>query len=243
MRESNNGMIRCWALFLLLFSSLGASQSADPTLAEGLNLLEEGRTTLDVKTLTEARDQFARLTQKDKSNAAYFYQVARSDSYLAEAYAAHRDSKNAERVLDDAITAVQQAIALNDKSADSHALLADLYGRKISFGGFFAGPRYGPKIDAENKKAVALDANSPRVQASLGRQYLLAPKMFGGNVDLAIEHFLKATQLDPKSDENFVWLAIAYRKKGDAASADKALQDALRLNPRSEFAKHTAAAK
>jgi tetratricopeptide (TPR) repeat protein len=119
-------------------------------------------------------------------------------------------------------------------------LLADLYGRKIEFGGFLAGPRLGPRIDAENKKALGLAPSDARVFASLGRQYLHAPKLFGGNIGKAIENFLKATQLDPNSDENFVWLAIAYRKNGDATNAASALQQSLRLNPRSAFAKANA---
>jgi Flp pilus assembly protein TadD len=64
--------------------------------------------------------------------------------------------------------------------------------------------------------------------------------MFGGDVDKAIASFRQATQLDPKSDEAYVWLAIALRKKGDAAGAEQALQQALQLNPRSAFAKATA---
>jgi Tfp pilus assembly protein PilF len=64
--------------------------------------------------------------------------------------------------------------------------------------------------------------------------------MFGGDVAKAIENFLKATQLDPNSDENFVWLAIAYRKGGDAPNSEKALRQAMQLNPRSPFAKATA---
>jgi Flp pilus assembly protein TadD len=47
-------------------------------------------------------------------------------------------------------------------------------------------------------------------------------------------------ELDPKADETFVWLAMALRKKGDSAGADQALQEALRLNPRSVFAKQAA---
>jgi Flp pilus assembly protein TadD len=61
--------------------------------------------------------------------------------------------------------------------------------------------------------------------------------MFGGDVDKAIENLQKATEADPKNDENFVWLAIAYRKKGNTADADKALAEARRLNPGSVFAK------
>ena len=55
--------------------------------------------------------------------------------------------------------------------------------------------------------------------------------MFGGDVDKAIASFRKAIELDPKSDEDYVWLAIACRKKSDTACADQAIQDALRLNP------------
>jgi eukaryotic-like serine/threonine-protein kinase len=64
--------------------------------------------------------------------------------------------------------------------------------------------------------------------------------MFGGDVDKAIESFRTSTQIDPKSDETYVRLAIALRKKGDTAGAEQALQEALRLNPRSAFAKSTA---
>jgi Flp pilus assembly protein TadD len=67
--------------------------------------------------------------------------------------------------------------------------------------------------------------------------------MFGGDVAKAIENFRKSIQLDLKSDETFVWLGIALRKKGDAAGAEQAFKDALVLNPRSVFAKQTAEKK
>jgi len=235
-------MNRWPSIFLLFVSSLTFAQS-DPALIEGLRLLEEGRTTLEEKSLTAAKDYFTQLTQKNGNDPKHFYQLARADSYLVESYTSHHDEKNAERSLDEAIAATQRSISMNDKSADTHSLLADLYGRKISLGGLFAGMRYGSKIDAENKKALALDASNSRVYASLGRQYLFAPKAFGGDVSKAADNFRKATELDPNFDENFVWLAIAYRKKGDAANAGLALQQALRLNSRSAFARNTAATK
>jgi tetratricopeptide (TPR) repeat protein len=228
---------------LLFLTSLLASQAPDPTLSDGLHLLEEARTTLEQQSLAPAKEYFARLTQKDATNSTYWYQLARANRYLIESHASRGDQKSAEQALDDAITAVQRSISLNGKSADAHSLLADLYGRKIGLDGFFAGIRYGSKVSDENKQALALDGNSPRAHASLGRQYLMAPKMFGGDLDKAIEEFRHATQLDPTFDENFVWLAIACRKKRDAACADKALQEALRFNPRSTFAKHTSSQK
>ena len=220
------------------------SQAPDPALDQGLRLLEEGRTTLNDGTLTQARDYFAKLTQQHADNAVYFYELARVDQYQCQSYLQRGDKKNAEHALDSAIASVQQSIKLNDNSADAHSLLADLYGQKIGMGvGMFAGPKFGPKLKAENERAMALDAKNPRVYASLGRQYFEAPKMFGGDNDKAIESFRKSTQLDPQSDETYVWLAMALRKKGDAAGADQALQTALKLNPQSVFAQKTAGKK
>jgi len=49
--------------------------------------------------------------------------------------------------------------------------------------------------------------------------------------------------LHPQSDETLVWLAIALRKKGDGKGANQPLAEALRLNPRSVFARQTQAKK
>ncbi len=65
--------------------------------------------------------------------------------------------------------------------------------------------------------------------------------MFGGNVDKALEALRKSVQLDPKSDESWVWLAVALRKKGDDQEADKAIAQALILNSRSVFAQRVRA--
>jgi tetratricopeptide (TPR) repeat protein len=244
-RLAASSLFVCSFLILPSFGvSVAAQQAADPEMEQGLHLLEEGRTTLDDSVLTQARDFFTKLTQQHPDNAVYFYELARVNFYHCESYVTHGDKKKGEKALDTAIENAQQSLKLNEKSADTHSLLGDLYGRKISFGmGMIAGPKYGPKAQAENKRALELDANNPRVFASWGREYLNAPKMFGGDLDKAIESFRKSTQLDPNFDETFVWLGIALRKKGDAAGADQALQQALKLNPRSVFAQQTAAKK
>jgi Flp pilus assembly protein TadD len=71
----------------------------------------------------------------------------------------------------------------------------------------------------------------------------MAPSMFGGDVNKAVDTFRKATKADPANDENFVWLNLAYRKAGNSEEAEKAVHEALRLNPGSVFAKNTAAGK
>jgi tetratricopeptide (TPR) repeat protein len=190
-------------------------------------LLEEGRTLLDDNLLSQARDVLTRLAQQHPGNATNFFQLARADRYRVESYSIRGDNKNAERALDEAIANIQQSLKVNENYAEAHSLLADLYGRKISFGiAMFAGPKYGPTIQAENQRALELDPNNAAAFASRGRQFLESPKMFGGDIDKAVADFRKATQLDPKSDETFVWLAIALRKKGDNAGADAAVREA-----------------
>src|SRR5260370_32978892 len=111
------------------------------------------------------------------------------------------DKKAAMSAMDAALDEVQRSIQQNDASADAHSLLADLYGRRIGLGGFMVGAHFGPKVAAENKRALELDGNNPRVLASLGRQYLNAPKMFGGDVGKAIASLQKSTELDPNPHE------------------------------------------
>ncbi len=235
--------MQCFSIGLIAIQ-LVAAQASDPELAASLRLLDEGRTTLAEKSLNDARDSILKLTQKDPGNASYFYSLALVDLYRSTSAEVRGDKKSAGAVLEQGISEAQQSLKLEEHSPDAHSLLADLYGRKIGLGaGVMLGARFGPKIVAENKRALELDGNNPRVLASLGRQYLHAPKMFGGDVDKAIANLQKSRELDPKADETLVWLAVAYRKKGDAASANKALDEALRLNPRSVFAQSTKAGK
>lgn len=104
----------------------------------------------------------------------------------------------------------------------------------------FAGPKFGPQVKEENAKAMALDDKNPRVWASLGRQYLMTPKMFGGDVAKAIESFQKSLVIDTSQEETWVWLAKSFQKQGDRAKARDAVQHAVALNPDSPWVKNAA---
>jgi tetratricopeptide (TPR) repeat protein len=213
------------------------SPSTPGLMPDGERQLEDGRSSLDEQTLTAARRVFEDCVHRDGKNSLCYYELARTDSYLVKAKESQNDRKDAQRWLDSAIENAKRSVALDDRSSDAHALLSDLYGSKIGFGGMFAGMRYGPKANDEAQRALQLDANNPRTYVVIGRKYLYSPKMFGGDLDKAIESFQKAATIDPHGDEAFVWLAIAYRKKGDEIHAQAAAVEALRLNSRSVFAK------
>jgi len=216
----------------------GMTNPSTPGLMQdGERQLEDGRSSLNEQTLTAARKVFEECIQRDNKDALCYYHLARTDSYLVKVKESQNDRKAAQRWLDSAIENSRRSVALDDRSSDAHALLSDLYGSKIGFGRMFAGMRYGPKANDEAQRAFQLDANNPRAYVVVGRKYLYSPKMFGGDLDKAIESFQKAATIDPHGDEAFVWLAIAYRKKGDEIHAQAAVAEALRLNSRSVFAR------
>lgn len=202
--------------------------------------LESARRKRDPAQLESLRTQLQQRLSQNPNDAVGQYELATVENFLADVAEMRKDKKAAATAVDKAIEAVQRSIQLNEKSADAHSLLADLYGRKIGLGGgMFLGPRLGPKIGEENKRAMALDDKNPLVWASTGRQYLMAPKTFGGDVLKAIDCFKKSLTLDPNQDEAWVWLARAYEKQSDKASARDAIQHALQLNPQSLWAQET----
>ncbi len=123
-------------------------------------------------------------------------EIAAQESFL-NVYRMYKNEEAAGDAVDKPIDAARRSIHLNDKSANAHSLLADLYGRKISLGNaMFAGPKFGPKVQAENAKAMASDDKNPHVWARLGREYLMTPKMFGGDIAKAKESFQKSLAVD-----------------------------------------------
>lgn len=236
--------IRAWtqpyALFaLVLAGSIGISQAQRPrptVLQVAEAQLEDGRANLDAGTLMAARRIFEDCTRQDAKNAQCYYDMGRTDSYIADIQERHKDKRAAQEAIDSAIENTRRSIDFNARVADAHALLAELYGRKIGYGGVFTGMRMGPKAQAETQRALELDPNDPRIYIVIGRRQLYSPRMFGGDIEKAIESFRKATTVDPHCDESFVWLAIAYDKKGDFSAAKAAADEALRLNNRNVIA-------
>jgi len=225
-------------LLSTVFLNSGQVLAADDPLA---GAIESARKTRDETQLNALKAQLEKANAQDAPDAVRYHDLASVNAFLADVHEMRKDKKGAAADVDKAIEAAQRSIELNDKSADAHSLLADLYGRKISLGvGMFAGPKFGPKVKEENAKAMALDDKNPGVWASLGRQYLMAPKMFGGDAAKAIESFQKSLAIDGSQDETWVWLAKAFQSQGDKPKAHDAIQHALSLNPDSPWIKAAA---
>jgi cytochrome c-type biogenesis protein CcmH/NrfG len=205
-------------LMVLLVLLLSAFLTGKPVCAADepfAAAVESARKTRDEKQLTALKGQLEGQVAQNAGDAALFLELAKVHFYLLDVYEMRNDKKAAGANVDKAIEAAQRSIQLDDKSADAHSLLADLYGRKISLGNaMFAGPKFGPKVKEENAKAIALDDKNPRVWASFGRQYLMTPKMFGGDVSKSITSFQKSLAIDASQDET--WSGSQRRSRNRA---------------------------
>ena len=229
MRSSKSSYLRLLAVAYVSLLPLAPGAPASVSAADDPlgAAVEAARKTHDEKQLQSLKAQLEQLIAQNSNDAGIYLDLARVHEYFLDVYEMRKDKKAAGEAVDKAIDAAQRSIQLNDKSSDAHSLLADLYGRKISLGNaMFAGPKFGPKVKEENAKALALDDKNPRVWASLGRQYLMTPKMFGGDVTKAMDSFQKSLAIDSLQDETWVWLAKTFQKQGDRAKARDAVQHA-----------------
>jgi len=204
---------------------------ASAVLAEAQSLLREGESGLQEGVLSIAQDKLLPCAEAMVSYECC-YELSRVHLGLSVMHKSRGEKKQGRKNLEEALRWARKAAELKGDSAKVHALLADLWGeRLVAYGGFLAGPKFGPKVKDENQKAVSLSPNDPVVLASLGRQYLLSPKAFGGDVPKAIDLFKRSLALDPSSDATYVWLARAYKKQKDRPNFLAALGMALRLRP------------
>ncbi len=220
-----------------VFISAFAQVSLDQLVQDAERRLDAAASARNEDSLLAVRRVFEQCVHQDAGESRCYYDLGFADASLFQANDFRHDRKSAQRWLDSAIENTRRSLHLDEHRADAHALLAGLYGSKIAYGGMLAGMRYGLMSEAETRRALALDPGNAQAYAVLGRRYLYSPAIFGGDIDKAIDLFHKATILAPHNDGGFVWLAIAYRKKGDRARAQAALAEALRLNAHSAFAK------
>lgn len=216
--------------------SITATPIATHTLEEASQLLEEGRSTLESSPLTEARKTFEACANTGTATFDCCFDLAEVYYYMTFMNEMNNRKDDAKKTLDLGLKWGLKASNINDQSADIHALLADMYVKKILLGDLFTPMDCGPKGGAQKDKAIKLAPNNPRVLAMQGRCFLFAPPLFGGDVHKAVVYFKKSLELDPNSDETYFWLAKAYHNLKDQTNFETAIQAALKLNPKNILA-------
>ena len=148
-----------------------------------------------------------------------------------------------EAAMEAALAALSTAVKLNDRDAESHALLGTLYGMKIN-GSPFRALRFGPRVAKHEKQALALGAENPRVRYLLGTcqfhtakgpaargealaTLLAAEKLF------AAEAGHEAGPLEPRWGRSscLTFIGRSYELLGQRAEAAEYFRRALALHP------------
>ncbi len=119
--------------------------------------------------------QFHRMLQLRNSPRAATYTVA------------------ADTAMDAALDALNRAVKLNARDAESHALLGTLYGMKID-GNLLRAAWYGPRVEKHRKAALEFGAENPRVRYLLGTCQFHTAKNAAAQRE-ALETFLQAEKL------------------------------------------------
>jgi len=164
------------------------------------------------------------------------YRSAWTHSMLAQLAIELGDKGLGRRAAESGIEHARRAVKTKPENAEYHRILGTLCGQIIP-ANVMAGLRYGKCAMEEVGKAVEMAPKSAMVWVSRGVGNYYLPPAFGGGVNLAIQDFQKAIQIDPKSSEAHLWLGIALRKSGKNAEARKSLARSLELNPNRKWAK------
>lgn len=93
-------------------------------------------------------------------------------------------------------------------------VLGGAQGLKANKGGLGDKIKFGPKVKTTLEKAVATAPQNANAQYALGRFYLLAPGLIGGNAGKSVSYLEKANQLEPYFYPAQAWLVRAYAETG-----------------------------
>lgn len=167
------------------------------------------------------------------------YDQALANYRLAIAQNLNADTDSAAKSLDNAMEQLEAITEQTPDDAEAWALLAQVYGYKISFSPMKA-VYYGPKSGEALSKAYSLAPNNPRVHLVKAVSEYNSPAMFGGSkkaavesLDKAIELFVNDSALDRRwgHAEAYVWRGLAKLSLEDSDSAIADFEQAIELEP------------
>jgi tetratricopeptide (TPR) repeat protein len=148
-------------------------------------------------------------------------------------------------MIDEAESQLQAALKQNEKFAEAHALLAAVWGAKISQSAL-RGITLGPRVGSTIGKANAIDPENPRIVLQEGIGALNTPSMFGGGADKAEKLLRRAIMLFEKEPADkawpnwgrfdaHAWLGQTLVERGDYAGARAQYAAALKIAPGSQW--------
>ncbi|MDN5205403.1 tetratricopeptide repeat protein [Fulvivirgaceae bacterium BMA10] len=185
---------------------------------------------------------------KDETNTDLLLDLALAQYGLLGSTMANQDKETFKKYLDDTKENLEKVIKHDEKSAEPKAILSSVYGLEMAYSpwkGMYLGSRSGSLME----KAVKLNDRSALVLKLHAGSKLFTPKMFGGNINMAIESFKKAIDLFESEPEKLKnnWLYLdalsflgqAYEKAGKKEEAIATYKKALEFEPEFGWVKYS----
>ncbi len=205
---------------------LGDAKAAAQRIAEA-DALYDGR-----EDLNKARVAVASLRQArtaDYGNYEAAWKLARASFYVAE----HTD-KDSERedMYREGIEAGKAAVQLQPNKPDGHFWLGANYGGSAAHS-TLANMSSFHDIKDEMETVLKLDEGYQGYSAylGLGRLYLQAPRVMGGDKMKAMEYLEKGVKHNPNNTVMRFHLAEAYEANGRHAEAKKEIETLMSITP------------
>jgi tetratricopeptide (TPR) repeat protein len=240
-------------LGLLAAWSLQVRAASNDLMAAGVTEFTAAYQAWDGARFAAAAESFRRATTNAPTNVTNFYWLGAAQFHrmlqLQNAPANGTNEAAANVALDAAVDALTLAVKLDDRHAESHALLGTLYGMKIN-GSLLRAARFGPRVAKQQDLALKQGASNPRVQYLLGmcqfhtahkpaewqaaQQTLLkAEKLFEAEAKTT------AAPLDPRwgYDSCLTFLGRTYELLGQRKEAADYFRRALAMHPADHLAK------
>jgi tetratricopeptide (TPR) repeat protein len=242
-------MIRTSAIALFAATQIAAADPAgDRAMREGIGIFQEAYRKWDAVGFAKAAGQFQQVPASPRSH--YWRGVAHFHRMLQLRSQHPPQEKSAHVAMDQAIAALEAAVKLDARDAESHALLGTLYGMKID-GSFLRGIRFGPRVQDHQKLALAHGAENPRVRYLLGAarfhtaenqadyRAALATLLHAGKLFAAESARRHADPTAPRWGESscHTFTGRTYLKLGDRENAAAHFRKALALHPGDHIAR------
>jgi tetratricopeptide (TPR) repeat protein len=244
-----------WFGTLIMFAALlaRANEAVEQLCQEGVKRFNSAYQAWDGSQFAAAAGLFRQASTNAHASSTNFYWLGTAHFHhmlqLQHQPAASSNTLAAAAAMDAALNALEQAVKLNPRDAESHALLGTLYGMKID-GNLIRGARFGPRVAEHRKQALEFGPKNPRVQYLLGTcQFHTAKKAAAWRKALAT--FLEAEALfaaevrtppgplDPRwgQDSCLTFIGRTYERLGDRNQASDYYRKALARRPSDHLAK------
>lgn len=238
---------------LLIVSGAWADEKSDQLTITGVKEFTAAYQAWDAAGFGKAAERFDQACRQapESGTNAYWKGVAEFHRllYLLGAPEPQTNRSEAAKAINTTIAALTRTVKLNERDAESHALLGTVCGMSIAM----SPPRaiwLGPRVLKHQKKALQYGPANPRVQYLLGMSHYHAGA-FGGGKKEALACLLKAEQLyaeearktggplEPRWGRGscLAFIGKTYDALGQSADAEKYFHRALALNPQDRLAR------